>query len=831
MAALGVPRAVAQTASPATNVLTIDAAAPPAPPETGWLEMGSDTAGRSPGGSTLSVNSRYLVMDGKPWLPAMGEFHFSRCPRRFWEEELLKMKAGGVSIVSTYIFWIHHEEVEGRFDWSGERDLRAFVRLCNRLGLCVYPRIGPWAHGEARNGGLPDWLLAKGPTRVDDSTFLFHVRRLYNEIGKQLVGLLWKEGGPVIGVQIENEYSNRGPGGGEAYLLTLKRMAIDAGLDVPLYTITGWDNAVLPPRAFIPVYGGYPDEAWSGSRGELPPDPQGVFQFHVGTPVGTAGITHGAMGPAPREAESRYPNFTAELGGGMEDTYHRRVVIAPDDIAAMAVSALGSGVNLLGYYMFHGGTNPDGALTTLEESQETGYPNDVPVKSYDFQAPLGEFGEMTASFRALKPIHQFINDFGGDLALTRAVLPDRVPSGPHDTSTIRVSARVRANSGFLFINNYLRHYPLPAQPGVQIRVRLSSGVLAVPGSPCSVPAQSSFIWPFNLDMRGALLEYATAQPLARLSARADEYYFFTASPFPDAEFVFVSSTYRSLRALSGSLTRSGERTIVRGVMPSRSDAIVVTAGNGTIVHIVLLSRQDACNSWKARLGGHDRMLISAADLFWDSDTIHLRSREPGGMACEVFPDFDGVPRSASRLRGLGRDGIFARYAIRVTPSRLSVSAREVRPPGVVPPVAMGPYYDWRKCAVARAPDDSTFASAGLWRLALPGSLPPGVAGLFLRIDYAGDVARLFRGARLLDDNFFNGTAWEIGLDRLPGGAPALDLEILPLRADAPVYIPASLWPDFHGAAQIASIRSVSLVPEYEAAIAVAGAHKTSGGTQ
>ena len=135
------------------------------------------------------MNSRYLMLDGRPWLPVMGEFHFSRYPQRYWEEEILKMKAGGIQIVSTYIFWIHHEEIEGQFDWTGQRDLRTFVELCARHGLYVYPRVGPWAHGEVRNGGFPDWLLTKCPTRVNDSTFLSHVRTFYSEIGKQLKGL------------------------------------------------------------------------------------------------------------------------------------------------------------------------------------------------------------------------------------------------------------------------------------------------------------------------------------------------------------------------------------------------------------------------------------------------------------------------------------------------------------------------------------------------------------------------------------------------------------------------------------------------------------------
>ena len=90
------------------------------------------------------------------------------------------------------------------------------------------------------------------------------------------------------------------------------------------------------------------------------------------------------------------------MGGGIQDTYHRRPVIQPDDVAAMVPVMLGSGVNLYGTYMFQGGENPDGKLTTLQESQGTNYPTDVPVKSYDFQAPLGEFGQEREVFRKLK---------------------------------------------------------------------------------------------------------------------------------------------------------------------------------------------------------------------------------------------------------------------------------------------------------------------------------------------------------------------------------------------------------------------------------------------
>jgi hypothetical protein len=150
--------------------------------------------GVSPAGHRISVDSRSLSLDGKPWLPVMGEFHFARYPEKYWREELLKMKAGGVQVVATYIFWIHHEEVEGQFDWSGQRDLRHFVELCGQSGLYVYLRIGPWDHGEVRNGGFPDWLIDKKiPLRRNDPEYLRYVGRFYGQIGSQIKGLLWQD--------------------------------------------------------------------------------------------------------------------------------------------------------------------------------------------------------------------------------------------------------------------------------------------------------------------------------------------------------------------------------------------------------------------------------------------------------------------------------------------------------------------------------------------------------------------------------------------------------------------------------------------------------------
>ena len=107
---------------------------------------------------TYSYNQQHILRDGKPWLPAMGEFHFSRTPASDWREDIRLMKAGGIDIIATYIFWNHHEPEPGRFDFSGCRNIRQFLDICDEEDMAVCLRIGPWCHGEALHGGFPDWL-------------------------------------------------------------------------------------------------------------------------------------------------------------------------------------------------------------------------------------------------------------------------------------------------------------------------------------------------------------------------------------------------------------------------------------------------------------------------------------------------------------------------------------------------------------------------------------------------------------------------------------------------------------------------------------------------
>lgn len=795
----------AQTPSPTPGPTIIDARTKPAQP----APLAFPVGGRSPDGHVLSANSRYITLDGRPWFPVMGEFHYSRYPEADWETEIQKMKAGGIQIISTYVFWIHHEEVEGQFDWTGQRDLRRFVELCARNGLYVWIRIGPWDHGEVRNGGLPDWLIQKTPTRENSPVYLAAVDRFFHAIGKQVQGMFWKDGGPIIGVQLENEYSARGPGKGADHILKLRELAQDAGLDAPFYTITGWDDAVIPPRDVLPVFGGYADGFWWRSLEDLPPNANYFFtnircEENVGDDLRSKRPDIDALDLA-------YPFLTAEMGGGMELSYHRRPLLSPSDTAAMQIVKLGSGVVLYGYYMFHGGTNPEGKKTTLQESQSTGYPNDLPVKSYDFQAPLGEFGQINPSFDVLKTLNLFLNDFGGSLAPMTSYLPERMPENRRDLHTPRVAARMQDDHGFIFINNYERTYSLPEQKNFQVRLRLPSSIVDVPHVPVDIPGGTYTMWPVNLEVGGVRLRYATAQLLCELEDPKTLVFF--AWPGIAAEFAFEEKTGVTIESLRGKIGRAGGVAYVDSIEPGTQVAIRVHQEHGADMNIVVLSREEALNIWKAKAEGRERLILSRAELYFDHDRLHVLSDDASQLTASFFP---ALEHTAPGFSPDGEDGVFQRYVARGRPVQISAEVQKTRDAGVDPPPRMGK--EMMGKTEVLAPDDSAFDTAVSWRIKVP-CVEPSAGRVFLRIVYEGDVARFYVAGKLLTDNFYNGTPWVIGLDRVSCSQwDRLELKILPLRNLAPIYLPEGARPAASPSGQVVNLKSVHVVPEYETVV-------------
>lgn len=628
---------------------------------------------------TVEWDNHSLIIDGRRVLPVMGEVHYSRIPAEEWTAEVRKMREGGVTLLACYVFWNHIEETEDVFRWEGQRNLRRFLEVCRDANMPVILRVGPFCHGEARNGGIPDWVFTKGcKTRREDPLFLQYTTELYRQIFTQVQGLQWKDGGPVIGMQFDNEHRGHG-----SYLVRLKRIANEIGFDLPLYTRTGWPELAspVPFGEMIPLYGDYADGFWERSLAETAGNYYKAFNFRAfrsSTAIATEQL--GEQREHLTEGDELYPYFTCELGGGMMTAYHRRPFIYPEDAYSLAVVKLGSGSNLLGYYMYHGGTNPEGIdyLNETQRTPATNY-NDLPVKNYDFQAPLGEFGQPYPHYYTLRKLHLFVEDYGELLAPMEAQFPCPQDIKKGDDSFLRYSVREKEGSGFIFINNYERLQSLSTKKNV----RLEACGIKLPR--LTIPAGTTCIFPVNIEG----IRYATGQLIAR---REGKVYMEQIAGVPTTICMTNGKVFRNVKPLG--------------------------TDNPVCENIYLLDSH------------------TASRLFLAEDSVS-----------EIIAD---VP---------------------------FVKERE----------ATGDYnITIGKNKVAEAPRDKHFSDAAIYTINLPEC---DRKGRILRINYRGDVARLYCNGRFIADNFYNGRPMLYGLWRLPEDCRQLELRIIPLQEDMPVYFP------------------------------------------
>lgn len=242
---------------------------------------------------------------------------------------------------------------------------------------------------------------------------------------------------------------------------------------------------------------------------------------------------------------------------------------------------------------------------------------------------------------------------------------------------------------------------------------------------------------------------------------------------------------------------------------------MVRPPHGAVVRLLLLSPQDAADTWKVPEAGKDELLQTRSDLFSDGDTTTLRQLDNNRFQFALYPQPQRPPEANATLQSPGA-GFFTAS---IPPVTVTVQAAATKPAGEVPPVRLGPKLSWRPVGVAEAPEQSVWdADAAQWALHLtPAVIPPGVSNFFLRIAYTGDEARLQSEGKLLDDNFFNGQPWLIGLDRIAANRtiPPLDLLLLPIRADAPVYLPETARARIDKTGQTVSLDAVKAIPEYQ----------------
>ena len=271
-------------------------------------------------------------------------------------------------------------------------------------------------------------------------------------------------------------------------------------------------------------------------------------------------------------ARSPYPYATVELGSGIQVTKIRRPVITGEDCGAMALCKIGSGVAMLGYYVFHGGINPTGAFTSMQEYRDeknlrAGFCCDLPEFNYDFQAPIGQYGEIRPSGRELKLWNYLIRGFGREICTLPVRLMPGNPSDPADLQSLRCAVRGQEEGGFVFFNNYVRHYPTKEH-----RLHAFSPANGVTFPDFTLKSGQYCAFVFNREICGTRFRYALATPFCTLNEK---------------DCVFWAEEGQ------GAIETEGD-----------------PAGK-----VILLSKQDAQNAWCFSYAGMDRLFVTDGEMY------------------------------------------------------------------------------------------------------------------------------------------------------------------------------------------------------------------------
>jgi beta-galactosidase len=334
--------------------------------------------------STVTIAGEQFMRDGKAYQIISGAIHYPRVPREYWRDRLRKAHAMGLNTVETYAFWNVHEHQEGVFDFSGNNDIAAFVRMAQDEGLNVIVRPGPYVCAEWEAGGLPAWLFADPSIKVRtrDPRFLAAEDRYLARLGRELAPLQATHGGPIIAVQVENEYGTYG--NDRLYMEQIRQSLVRAGFgDSILFTSDGAKYMVhdaLP--GVLPVINFGPGKAERSYATRF------LAMLYLASTIGSFHFEQ--------------PWMTGEYWAGWYDAWGGQHARTDAELEAKELDwMLGQGysVNL---YMFHGGTS-FGFMNGANYGDD-GY---LPLlTSYDYDAALDEAGRPTRKFFLFRDVIQ-----------------------------------------------------------------------------------------------------------------------------------------------------------------------------------------------------------------------------------------------------------------------------------------------------------------------------------------------------------------------------------------------------------------------------------------
>ena len=755
------------------------------------ISLPENFRGKEPGGDEISFTNYYMEINGEPFFGISGECHFSRVDENRWEDTILKMKMGGINIISTYLFWIHHEEEEGIFHFEGRRNIRKFIQLCKKHGMYVIVRIGPFCHGEVRNGGLPDWLYGKSfDVRGLNEGFLDYSRRLYREYGKQLAGLYYKDGGPIIGTQIENEYMHSAapwemttgvsdewvPGGhdGNDYMIKLKKIAQEEGIITPFYTCTGWGGAATPTDEMLPLWGGYAFWPWIfyNYEGEHPATPEYIYRDNHNDEVPKT------YNFEPTYSPESLPYACCEMGGGMACFYNYRFQLPYESVDAMANIKLASGCNLLGYYMYRGGSNPKGnKLSYLNEHQ-------CPKISYDYQAAIGEFGQLRPSYFRLKALHIFLQNFGDSFCQMTTRLPEGSQDiQPEDVETLRYAVRTNGESGYLFLNNYQDHVQCKPKVNENIILKLANRDIEI--SDISIAAGEEAILPFQIDIEGYRLVSAKAQLLSVIREGERPVYIFFMPEGMDPEFVWDGMGIESIEG-----KRVTEREI--SIKPdSHKLSSYIIRGEYGEVEIVTLTREQSLMFYEINIMGQKTAVLCNSPFTYDGRYIRIENGNDKNEKVRLlmYPSQSIHGVNADYLGKAIEEGLWKGFEIEWGEEKEKIESLPVRQVG---------------------------------RFKYETEIPEGYDDckeVLLQVEYLGDIGNAFVEGELISDNFYNGAVWEIGLKDAwnPNMGRQITFVINPIKESVRVDVSSTMAGRMEKDEGVAAeIKSVKIKPIYEA---------------
>ena len=325
---------------------------------------------------TFEVGNKTFLLDGKPFVIKAAEVHYPRIPREYWEHRIQMCKALGMNAICIYIFWNAHEPQEGVFDFSGNNDVAEFVRLAQKNGMYVIVRPGPYVCAEWEMGGLPWWLLKKDniELRSLDPQFMEPVKRFESKVAEQLVPLTVENGGPIIMLQVENEFGAYGTD--KPYVAALR----------DYMRSLGWDKTVMFQCDWSTNFdlNGLDDTQWT-------------MNFGTGADVKNEFKRLEQMRP---EA----PKMCSEFWSGWFDGWGYPHETRPTkDMVEGIATMLENGISF-SLYMTHGGTS----FGQWAGANVPGYKPDC--TSYDYDAPINEQGAATSKYHALRALLQKYSD-------------------------------------------------------------------------------------------------------------------------------------------------------------------------------------------------------------------------------------------------------------------------------------------------------------------------------------------------------------------------------------------------------------------------------------